>query len=24
MQTHLSPEFQGTHEGAEADAILRK
>ena len=24
MQTHLSPEFQGTPEGAEAEAILRK
>jgi glycolate oxidase iron-sulfur subunit len=24
MQTHLSPEFQGTAEGAEAEAILRK
>ncbi len=24
MQTHLSPEFQGTREGAEAEAILRK
>jgi glycolate oxidase iron-sulfur subunit len=24
MQTELSPEFQGTHEGAEAEAILRK
>ena len=24
MQTHLSPEFQGTVEGAEAEAILRK
>ncbi|MEJ5992114.1 glycolate oxidase subunit GlcF [Ramlibacter sp. PS3R-8] len=24
MQTHLSPEFQGTSEGAEAEAILRK
>jgi len=24
MQTHLSPEFEGTPEGAEAEAILRK
>src|ERR1700756_3953691 len=24
MQTHLSPEFQGTPEGEEAEAILRK
>jgi glycolate oxidase iron-sulfur subunit len=24
MQTHLAPEFQGTREGAEAEAILRK
>lgn len=24
MQTHLAPEFQGTPEGAEAEAILRK
>ena len=24
MQTHLSPEFAGTPEGAEAEAILRK
>ena len=24
MQTHLAPEFQGTVEGAEAEAILRK
>jgi glycolate oxidase iron-sulfur subunit len=24
MQTHLAPEFQGTAEGAEAEAILRK
>src|SRR6476661_199045 len=24
MQTHLSPEFQGTAEGTEAEAILRK
>src|SRR4051794_19772035 len=24
MQTHLSPEFQGTPEGTEAEAILRK
>ena len=24
MQTTLAPEFQGTREGAEAEAILRK
>jgi len=24
MQTHLAPEFQGTHDGTEAEAILRR
>ena len=24
MQTHLAPEFQGTPDGLEAEAILRK